>query len=212
MADFPIAANDVIEVKVNAYFQGSLIMNVYHYKVDAGFAGTLTGTAELSDWLDHFLTLLYGAGGAIPLQQSTALTYTFATAQLVFPFRYFYVTRAMPYTGSRGTAQNLPSDVQLCCTLRNSVVGRGKAGRKNFSGFQVDQYTDAFWNNTLTGPWGANVIPKLSLPVAAVVPLAMRAFPVIWSPAVGVTRQEVIEAILQSQVRVMRRRQIGIGA
>jgi hypothetical protein len=212
MAEFSIAANDLIECRVNAFFQSSLIMNVYHYKVASDFVGTSTGTGLLTDWLDKFLALLYGAGGPIPLQQSTNLTYTNAQAQIVFPTRHYYVSRTMPYTGSRGSAADLPSDVQLACTMRNDTTGRGKAGRKSFAGFQVDQFTGAFWNSTLTSPWGTNVIPKLSRDVTALIPISMNTTPQVWSPRVGGTRQDVIEAVLRNQVRVMRRRQIGIGA
>jgi hypothetical protein len=212
MAEFPIQAGYVIEAKVNAYLQSSVIMNVYHYKVDDTFGGTLTGTGVLTNWLDNFLLLLYGAAGPIPNEQSSNLTYTFATAQIVWPNRYYYVLRNMPYTGARAIAPDLPSDVQLCCTLRNDTTGRGKAGRKSFAGFQVDQFTNAFWKATLTTPWGANVIPKLSQDVAATVPLAMNTRPQVWSPRVAGNRQDVIQAILQNQVRVMRRRQVGIGA
>lgn len=212
MAEFSISGGDVIECRVNAYFQSSLIMNVYHYKVDNSFVGTALGTGELTNWLDAFLLRFYGAAGPIPSLQSTGLTYTNAQAQMVWPTRRYYVSRSMPYTGVRAGAADLPSDIQLCTTLRSDTVGRGRAGRKSYAGFQIDQFVNAFWKATLTTPWDATVIPLFPMDLAATAPVAMNTRPQIWSPAVGGRRQDLIQAVTQNQVRVMRRRQIGIGA
>ena len=212
MANFPIAAGQVIEVRVYAYFQGSVIMNVYHYQVDESYTTEPNGDAALRAWVAQFEITLYGAASGIVQFQSSNLIYNYMEAQIVASDRYYYVTQPMGYAGSQGTGQDLPSDTQLCVTYRNQTVGRGRAGRKNYTGFKVSQFLNAYWTGAFLAAWNAGVINLMQQDVDNGLANNLVAHPVIWSPSTGSQPGALVECQTNPEVRIMRRRQVGIGA
>lgn len=211
MATFPINPADIVQFTVFQDYQNSRLLNIWHYQVTADTPVQSDGAAVMTNMINEFETLFYGAGGAIPALTHSTLAYRQIRGQVVFPTRRFYVPKLLNYSGSGGAALTpLPSDTQLRVTLRNATPGRGVNGGKSFGGLTTSDMTGAVWNVGARSVWQSNVadhvVDELSNP-----PETWHLQPVVWNARDPLTPGEIAVGIVQEEVRVMRRRQFRIG-
>jgi len=103
----------------------------------------------------------------------------------------------------------MPSDTNVTISLRTARVIQGSTGNKKFCGMPIASVV----GNLLTAPAFADwttFTAQLLQPLNDTAMLA-RWKPCVWSPARPTDRADVIDAFVQPEVRVLRRRQYGKG-
>lgn len=211
MATFPINPSDIIEFSVWQTYQGSRLLNIFHYQMDPAAPPIADGETAMEQMLDTFELKFYGAAGPIPTRTHISLQYNFMRGQVVYPTRRYYVPLLMGYTGVAGPiAADAPSDLQRCMTLRSAVVGRGVNGRKAFGGMLTTDFAGPLWSNGSVNDWQTVVCPLFDDELAQP-PALWNLIPKVWNPRRPTVPSDIAVSLSQEEVRVQRRRQLRLG-
>jgi hypothetical protein len=206
---FAVANNDVVEVTSFQEYQGSVTLNVIHYRAVVSGAPIADGEGEMNTLLDKMVDALGGFEKYLADMVVADVVFGKMRAQIVTPSRKPYVDR---FTGTNGAeaGAGCPSNVAGVVTKRGSVASRGRMGSIHVTGFPLSRLIDASWDNDAiaemedlgdflnTAQSGDD--PSLS-----------------WVPVVGKNQltggewNDLIACTAQRTVRVMRRRTLHVG-
>lgn len=205
---------DVVELTCFGKQDSQAILNVFHYKyrsldvVDTDAAYTDLMQELIADFRNQVW-----APAVAPWRGGVAVQYRMERirAQKVsYGARHYFVEEAVNQDGTGGGTA-LPSATQLTVTLRGTQVGKGLTGGKRFSGLTTGDFTAGVWNNVIQAQWNViaqNLVKPL---VISFIPPGFKFDPVIWSITRPLGNNQVRAAIVQPEVRTMKRRVVGRG-
>lgn len=206
-----IENGDIVEVRFNYVQNQQRLMNVMHYRATEVTPG-LDYEAAMSYALDKLETELSlwpitWATGAV----DTASIYKI-TAQKIFPTRLYHMDKLLDIQGYTDSEINppLPQNVQLSLTKVSEEAGRGRTGRVEVPGGNVNQIEDGrlsdlgvLWMENLALAIQQNVNLE-DLQPSTLTPVILYGFAPAGSPDLTLVR-------IQDTVRVTRRRTVGVG-
>lgn len=204
---YSIQPGDIIEVRLNMLMNGQRLMNVCHFR--NGENEILDAQAAMQDSLDDMFEGIEPtvAGGYLGLL-SEDLLLDYADMQVIYPLRRAYERKIINQEcGNTGTA--LPQNVQASITKRSTFSGPGAEGSIRIPGLVSEQVT--------AGRLGPSAIEDLTTIAAGwMTPLDLGTYdaaapPIIYhraNPNISV-RWETLT--IQPEVRVSRRRTVGLG-
>lgn len=144
-----MAANeDVIEFTLVWDYQGSTILNVYHFQLRE-FASP-PDTEEIMNDLDSWMEdNVYGEdAGKLVSQVVEDMTLIKTRGQIVKPNRDRYYEFPKGFKGGVEEA-GVPSNVALVLKGQTDAAVRGASASKHFTGFPVSALESEFWNAPL---------------------------------------------------------------
>lgn len=214
----PIPARSILEVKFFQTCNAQTLINVIHYSNEVKYDG-LDAVAVT----DSLLTVLANNGDAdwvptIAKAQAQNLHHYKVTAQLIHLFRYIQREAPINVVGLNAdqcTAQN----IQVSIEKKGAAGARSAVGAMHIGGLPQGSIGGGLIHPDLKG-WGDGIAAKL------MEDLVEPAFNTVWTP--GILNKEVVPAsnpikyrikgitdLFQTEthpeVRVMRRRTVGIG-
>lgn len=206
---FPLDSGDIIELMWISAYQSSVVLNVWHFRYTdtPQYAQGAEALRELateqlqSYWADP----IHGMKSRITI----GFQVQYVRAQVVHPVRKPYVQ--LPFLNQNGTAGNpgIPSDTQLTIDLRPLAVGRGRVGNKKITGLPTSVVTGDVFSAAELVQWqviAANMLEDLIMPVST-----LTFEPVIWNARTPARHDRLFNYRIREEVRVLRRRQKGIG-
>lgn len=197
----------IVEATYRSTLLGQRILNVYHYQVTT--SSSLTNIAdEMNKFLDQFVALtddsmLKTFTDAIP----SNMTVNEAVAQPVKPIRYIRVNRNVNIFGARGAATT--PNLQGTITFRTALAGRRYVGRKSVplaASDVIDGLLSVTQANALEVHGSAALLNIIAALGGGVYDPVLPHFSV---PNTLPTRLQ--QSLAQPQVRVQRRRTVGLG-
>lgn len=209
--DFTIEPSSIVEVTFWFTYQSSICMNVFHYVTNNTIVKT-NGVAIVTEIGDYAKQQIWNSiipGTYLKNITSPNCTLNFVRAQKVAGDRKWYIDEIVNEAGTYSIGQDLPSDVQWCLSLQATRVGRGRTGSKHFTGMMSGMYANAYLAATfisLAQLVAVKVQQDLNPPS-----LGASCTPIIWNSKHPTTFSYIHGAVVQNQVRVMRRRQVGLG-
>lgn len=202
---YPIMGGEIVEVVIWQKLYSQVILNVLHYRTE----GT---TDDAKPVLQELATLLQGAGGSLvatmSLAQTTDVSYTDVTAQLIYPLRYARVSRTENTTMSgAGTAPALPPANSAVVTKRGDLAGRHSIGAFHLGGIP----TGSTLSGELTTGYRGLVGDVGDILTEAITMDDVTFRPVMINRTNQAASTTVTGTTVQPQVRTMRRRRVGLG-
>jgi hypothetical protein len=207
--EFTLDNTAVCQVNLFQEYQGSVLINTLHY-VAATQAQIADGPLEVTNLLQSIQGAAPSVRAALLAAQVQTLQHTHATGQLVYP------SPRKPYIVAVNVAQGadlgeaMPSNVAAVLTKRGSIAGRGRAGSLHIGGVPRDAVNAA----SLTLPYRTTLqtlAVELGNAVLGVDP-GLTWFPIVApSNQVLAVHNELIDVLVQPNVRVMRRRTLHYG-
>jgi len=190
-------------------YQGSVVMNVFHYVNEGGAILEADGENELLTLIDNFKLAAWDAAGA---DWKSLVVGDFLLkeirAQVVRSTRKYYVSRIILENGG-AVGDGIPSDTHMSITTRVALIGRGHTGNKKITGLSVGSFDGAYF--TLASRVAFNTVAQSFLVKLNDVGAAPRWRPIVWSQLNPSVTNPIIQAYPQPTVRVLRRRQIFLG-
>lgn len=211
MAAFQLNNNDVCEVTMVSEYQGQQVRNVWHYQASFTFTTFDDGPTAVGILLTQFDSeIINPAANKLQALVVPAFACRGYRGQVVYPIRKPYISRPdLFWTGSNVSVTGIPSDTNITVDLRTLSVGRGLTGNKKFTGLPLSAITaNEFTAGTVTD-WGT-VGTRFANPILDVAN-NINWYPLVWSPRRPTDRRQVWNTTTQPEVRVLRRRQKGIG-
>jgi hypothetical protein len=211
MPDFTIEPNSILQATFWFEYQASVCLNVFHYRTD-NTVNAVNGVAILTEFAEdmknNIWTNIVGANYLRPLMNEACKLHKIRV-QKVYPDRKWFIDAVVNQFGTEATGQQLPSDMQWCVSLKATRVGRGRTGAKHFTGMDFSQLDGASLDGAFLASaqlFAARLIATLSNAA-----LGTTVTPVIWNAKHAATLSEIHNAAVQSEARVMRRRQLHLG-
>lgn len=204
-----LAANSVVEITMRGTYQGSSVLNVFHY-YNTTNAIVANGDAELLAMISNFRLLVWNPGGGAGVKDRLVDSFTldYIQAQQVAPTRQYYQYTAIGETGARAEP-GIPSDTNITLSFRTARALQGTTGSKHFTGLSITDMSAAVWTNATILNWvsqGSNM--RVTLAGGAI---TASWDPIVWSPRRSTDRALIVGGNVQQEVRVMRRRQFRLG-
>ncbi len=204
-----LAVGDILELKILGTLLNQRVMTVLHYRI----ASYVSSAPEVTDTGAILDEIIGGTVGATPLAsildcQADNYARNTCTLQKVAPTRSIYIDRGAPGVGTIADSCTLPN-VSGVMTKRGAAGGRRGIGGMHFPGLPPSMYTDG----SITAAYGvlmiaaqANLLAVLTttLPAATLVP-------VIYNPGATPNHQDIAILEIQTTVRTMHRRTVGLG-
>lgn len=198
--------NDVVEVTMEGTYQGSKILNVWHYKVietplNQDYEAALL--AMLPAWISKVWTAANGIKGRV------VQTYNLGRvrAQTIHPIRQPYIDEAV---GEAGGVNEIgcPSNTAMVQAIRPDLVGKGKTGSKHMTALPQSVIEGAFWEAGAVAEMGTAL--DLALTNLTTIAPAVTYRPVLWDRT-NSTANNILNSIMSDEVRIMRRRTVHVG-
>lgn len=210
MPVFGVVDGDVLELTLQSQYQGQQVRNVFHYRAVITGGPVSDGPAELADLGTLFNSQVVNPVGD-PWSAKLVDTYLMINErlQIVHPIRKPYIDDVADAWAGAFATQGMPSDTNLTISLRTLVVGRGLTGNKKLTGMPVatvdgNEFTAGMIESAqLFGNRMTETITSTSTLIVWQ--------PIVWSPGDPFARRDVWDAVAQTEVRVLRRRQKGVG-
>jgi hypothetical protein len=191
---------DVVEATFVGSFQGSTILNVWHFNAQLDVALVDSGA-----WFDGLLNALqqdyWQGAGMMKSLVSTDYTLLEIRAQVVWPTRRFYLKKAINEQGTKIGAA-MPSDTHLEVALRTNAVGRGKTGNKKFTGLVAAEFLGPVWLPATVAAWQAFGDEMLFTIQPLIADANKVAVPIVWSRKRSADRRNIIATTAREEVRV----------
>lgn len=207
---FVLTTGDVVELTVEALYQGSKVLNVFHYEWGGPITTPTDGVLEVTNLIDEFSSKVWNpAAGSWRARVTADYQITRYKAQVVFPTRKHYIQKAELNPAGAAPAPGIPSDTNLTISIQSERAGRGTTGNKKFTGLPLSTFSNALFATGEAILW-AIVGGKLISPLLDI--LATPSWtPIVWSKKLSAERAPAIGISVQPEVRVLRRRQSGKG-
>lgn len=205
---YPINPGDIIEYTIVMQMDGQTCLNVYHYRYIEGQTPIADGASKLQTFADDEITSLVSPYAATKNNVTSTVTFVGLRVQKIFPTRQAFVFGVGGGSGAGG-ADELPSGVAGCITLRGEAAGRGKAGRKEVPGMQVENVANGSF--TPTGITRLSDIATSALLDRELDGPTKRLEPVIFNRITPADSQLIVSAVPQPTVRFLTRRTVGRG-
>lgn len=201
-----INPNDVIEVTMQGRYQGSEVLNVYHFYNSGGLVDASSSDTEMNTLLTNFKDVFWTGGGS-GLQSILTDGYSLEVirAQPILTTRRYYIDKGIDEAGSVA-GPGVPSDTHMCVNTRSGAVGRGRTGNKKITALSIASLDEASWTFASRIAMNLAFTPLLT-PLAGVVD-AQKWTWCVWSPQIPTDRNPVIGVRARGTVRVMRRREL----
>lgn len=202
-----LPANSVIELTLQGSCLNQTILNVFHYAVKTPSSITLV-TDEVAEFNDHMMTAGVGSFRNTFLAcLPDNYTLDYSVAQAVYPIRYIRQRIGVTAAGVGDPVE--AANTQVSITTQTVFAGRQFVGGKRLL---------ASNNNALGGKWAGSYLALVQgfadeMLVEQTVTTGGGVYiPVIWHkpPGSGGVNQ-IIRAFVQPEVRVIRRRTVGLG-
>lgn len=201
-----LVTEDIVEVTMDGEYQGSKIMNVWHYYVNVTGEST-DYFAALGAFLTQWVAGVWSPVGG--LQERMVDTYTLnrVRAQVVGPDRKPYADLAVNQTGG-GDVIGVPSNVTMVQNIRSDKVGKGTSGGKHLTALPLEWLEGAYWGAGFV----TNVQAALqnALDGFATVAPAVIYTPCLFERETG-NAYDIIGSNTSNQVRIMHRRTVHLG-
>jgi len=207
----PIAADDIVEARFYFEQNGSVLMNVFHYRATA-----MTDPIDYEAALDYAASELAEDLTLYPQtwknEASDTCTMYKIEVQRIFPTRTYHISKVFDLPGqvSEAVAPALPQNVQLSLTKVTSESGRGRTGRIEVPGATIDSVESGrlsaeglTWMTAVATAVQQNVGLE-DLNPSTLTPIVLYGFAPAGSPEVELIR-------IQDTVRISRRRTVGVG-
>lgn len=205
---FPVNVGNLLQLRINTTVVGQRCLNVLHYIITTEGSSTDGDTV-----LDDLLSAASAAGqivDAVTEFMAPNCTIDYADLQVIFPDRFRSVRRTYnaPGGGLDGTCTT--ANVAVVITKRVDQAFKNAGGSLHLAGVGEEGYANGLLigdtltqgaavrdaiDNTLTGPVTGTVITPVIARI--VTPVA--------------TTRIITSALLQPEVRIMRRRTVGVG-
>lgn len=203
---YVINPNDIVEVTMQGRYQGSQILNVFHFYNSGGLIDAVNSDSQMNAMLTSFKTAFWTGGGS-GLQSLVTDGYSLEVlrGQPILATRRYYIDKGIDEAGSVAGA-GVPSDTHMCINTRSGAVGRGRTGNKKVTALSVSALDEASWTFAARTAMNLAFVPLLTpLNDDGGVP---RWVWCVWSPAIPTDRNPVIGVRARGTVRVMRRREL----
>lgn len=204
---YPVAANSILEVTLIGNLASQTTLTLLHYKtvtaISDGDSAINTVNANINNALPSCLVAYYLAccGAGFDL---LAVRY-----QWIYTVRY--LARTIPAVLTSGTAGStaLPPGVAVAITKQAQTSGRKNRGTVHMPGVPLDAVTDG----SLSPGAGLTAYVNLGKEIEVPQPIGGGTFaaPVIYQRSSPINSQQVIQTIVQTNVRTMSRRVVGRG-
>lgn len=206
MALYSVAPNDVCMCQMFSTYLGEQIIYTFHYYLSDA-TGYPDGPAAIRSlatsfnnaiWTNHIKNLSNGFFN---------LRYT--KVQIVHPTLRVFEDVIVNENGDHATGDPLPPNTAFTIARRGSIAGRGRNSSLHLAGWSTDQLD--------TGGIDAGVIISLNAlademkneRITLIGPTVWK--PIIWGKLYPAARNEIRSAAANPQVRVQRRRTVGLG-
>jgi hypothetical protein len=203
---YPIGNGNIVAVTFEGLLEGQQVMSTLHFRFDS-FGPVPNGGAEL----DELAAVIKGAGGLFSKWLACVSRDTLErniAVQLIAPDRF--VRRVYVWTQPNGQAGTdaFSSNTSIALTKRGQAANRSNIGAVHMPGVPLSFVTGGLLNN-------AGVIGYTQLCGALVAPQGTtngNFVPVIFHKAQPLDSEQVLTCDPQLNVRVQRRRTVGVGA
>ena len=196
---------DVIQVTLQGFHEGQIILNVFHYVFHNDDVPVVNTHTFLQGVNIAAATALLDNVSGIPVIQSTNFEWQSVTSQIVYPDRSVFARLAVSFFGAVADGQDMPVDTHVCVSLQSDGTGRGKSGNKKICGMkatQLDADNGALWADdflaavdTVSGQFAEILIPVIGEPDNTL-------DPIVWSPKLPTERRELVDIFTRDEVRV----------
>lgn len=206
--DYTITEGDICQVTMFAEYQGSQIENVMHYRAK-GTGSVATGNNEILALCDKWQTIVNaGAGQQWKPLVVPQYTFNYVQAQIIYPTRRYYNTQTIGIVGT-ATAPGVPSNCAAVVSFQSHLPGRGRSGSKHFTGFPQANITGA----QITSGFQTQLI-NLADRMIQDQPFDTAGWTweaILWSTRTLSDTAYIVNKLVHSSVRVMRRRTLYVG-
>lgn len=208
----PINQGDLVQLTFVGRWEQQVIMLTHFLKCRTPPTGSQPTSAALQDLITKVAPANIGELGSCYLDcLPDNYTLRIITAQKIYPAREVLQSQAMSIVGTWPTAEALTGNNAGVITLRTDKAGRSQVSNKHIGPLP----SDAMAIGNVTGAWNikANVLGEALInPISPVAPVAYD--PIIYhkNGDGAVQKSDLIASYaLQTTVRVMRRRTVGLG-
>lgn len=203
----PVAVGDIIQVTMKGRANDQTTLTVFHYQTVVAPSGT-DGVVQIKNFADGFDAGIQSPGPALLQCISETWTWESTRAQNIYPNRQIYVDSLVDLPGIRPdtcTAQN----VSAVITKRGAFAGRRYIGSTHIPGIASGDYNNGLLTPDLKG----------------LMALAAQRYKLPYTPTLGGGEYRMIifnranpalslgieATTVQPELRVMRRRTVGLG-
>lgn len=201
-----IAENDIMEVTFRASYQGSVILNVFHFKVTTVLEGTdyelamnALGTALLNKY--------WAAAGLWRDIMVSTYRLNYIRLQKIRPSRLWYIDSTVDQAGAV-VEDGIPSNLAAVVIVRSENTARGKSGSKHLTGFARSELEPDVWSADIFDAL-TELGTQFRDDVVTAAPIVTYT-PVIYDRLQN-TAANIIGMTVVPEVRIMRRRTKGLG-
>lgn len=209
MASYQLDDGDLVQTNLNMSMNGQRLMNTFHWRFEKTASGPLDGPtvlAALNDLLASDSTwYLQNIRPAV----HTSLLFDNLTSQKIRPSRWRSVKKTLALAGT-STGVPAPQNAAVSMSRWGLLAYRGAQGRIQVPGAVMADITDGKLNASGVSDFGT---PSVTLAFAETVTGAGRFVPVLAKlvESTGYSFNEITGTDLQTTIRVMRRRTVGVG-
>lgn len=204
-----IPLNAVVELTAFSTYQNQTVMNVFHYHNALAAIPLPDGDNELQNLMSKFESTVWDdIANGWRMKVSSGFVLQALRAQVVTPGRQYYQQLTVNEAGAL-LGISIPSDTNITLSLRTAGAIRGMTGNKKFTGLELSSISgNAFTNPTITSWQPVGTLIRTTLTDIA---NADRWVPIVWSRLRPSDRRLIVGGTVQQEVRVLRRRQKGLG-
>lgn len=207
---YTVSDGDVLEVTAFCSYQGVTVIHVFHYVVREAAPDT-DGNQLVLDYLNRWKTVVWSS---LPDGLQNRVNSNFQLqrlrGQIVNPTRHYFNEIVVNEFGNNAVPGN-PVDTDLVVDFRTNEIGRGKTGRKFFTGLFQNQINASQWAAGALVNWQAtgelmnfNILRNIPI-------LTDFVTPIIWSRKRPLDRRAIVAVACLPDIRVLRRRVPGVG-
>lgn len=204
---YPLLINDIIQYTLEYNVLNQVCLNVLNYRVLELVAPVNDG----NDALFEMLAELEGPGGivnAVPPAIASNVTLVRHSAQKVRPTRFVRVSQLLNLPGTFPGNCTAPN-VAAVITKKPIQSKRGLLGSVHVPGLSQEAYLGGTITPALIGSLDTLALRIRTVQVLAVTGVTLE--PVLLSAATAFAPKPVASVEIQSTLRVMRRRTVGVG-
>lgn len=208
----PVNQNAKMEVTSRCSMQGQTILNVWHYTLTGGAAGTYDGDA-----IQAALRSEIGLAVADDLPMLMRAFTNEAVDFLDLRYQWIWPTRYSPVYSGTGSGPGaiaetpLPANVAATTTITTEVAGPAGRGSKHWGGLSITDLDAGFITATLKGHLD-NVMQLMGQVVTPAMGAGGNSLvPIVYHRAAPNASYPWSQFIHQNTSRVMRRRTVGVG-
>lgn len=207
----PVGTNAILEVTFVGLYQGSTILNVFHYRLLSASSAIFDGDLVVDAAIAKLQTDPLGAANAFRDCVNVAFELLHVRYQWIYPIRFSPLTSDNNCGGGTVVGQELPSNVAGVFLKRSIFAGPHGHGSCHMSGLSVQSVVGPVLSaeyKTDLSVFAARMDDTISL--SEILSGASLA-PVLYDRSSPATSALWNETQVMESVRVMRRRTLGVG-